>query len=46
MPASEKCLLTLATCATVIPFCMSSNNLSDATSRPPLTAIHPDAFNK
>ena len=25
---------------------MSSSNLSDATSNPPLTAIHPEAFNK
>ncbi len=44
MPASVKCLLTLATCATVIPFCINVSNRSEATSNPPDTAMQPEAF--
>ena len=45
MPASVKCLFTLATWATVIPLSINCSKRSDATSSPPDTAIQPEAFN-
>ena len=43
MPARVKPSATRATCAMVTPFSISASNRSDATSRPPLTAMQPAA---
>ena len=45
MPDSVKFRVTCATCSTVTPFFINSNNRSEATSNPPETAIQPDSFN-
>jgi hypothetical protein len=43
-PASVKLRVTLATCSTVTPLSINFNKRSEATSRPPETAIQPEAF--
>ena len=46
MFSSANALVTLATCAMSTPFFILANNLSEATSKPPVTAIQPDLDNK
>jgi hypothetical protein len=36
-----KARVTRATCSTVTPFCMSASSRLEATSSPPVTAMHP-----
>ena len=46
IPASVKACATRATCATVIPFSIKASSRSEATSRPPVTAMQPDSASR